>query len=153
MKHLLAKISAPSASKIWLLLLAGLMWSAVGLMLSSLAYQWLSDLHSIWSLVIGFGSLAFGAIVYRFGFSHIAQQNISRLQAILDKACVFGFMPWKSYLMVGGMMTLGIVLRSSPLPKAYLAIVYITIGAALFLSSLQYYPLVWRGLRPAAVKA
>ena len=143
----------PAVSKVWLILLAGIMWSAVGLMLSLLAYQWLVDLHSIWSFVIGFGSLAFGLIVYRFGFSHIAQKNINRLQAVFGKICLFAFMPWKSYLLVIGMMTLGIALRTSAIPRAYLAVVYITIGAALFTSSLLYYPHVWREFRGQSVQS
>ena len=39
-----------------------------------------------------------------------------------------------------GMMALGMALRNSPIPKTYLAIVYETIGGAMLLSSLHYYP-------------
>ena len=42
------------------------------------------------------------------------------------------------------MVVLGIILRSSPIPKQYLAMVYTTIGGALFLASLRYYLLLWR---------
>lgn len=133
----------PAVSKPWLLLLAGLMWSAVGLMLCSMAYRWLAEMHSAWAIGLGLGGLALALVTYRFGFVHIANKNIQRLQAILDKVCVFAFMPWKSYFLVAGMMTLGILLRSSGVPHVYLAEIYTTIGAALFLSSLHYYPQVW----------
>jgi len=38
------------------------------------------------------------------------------------------------------MIMLGFTLRHSSFPKAYLAIIYLTIGLGLFLSSLKYYP-------------
>ena len=47
-------------------------------------------------------------------------------------------MSWKSYLLLGVMMALGIGLRHSPLPKPYLAVLYIGIGLALVLSSVRY---------------
>jgi hypothetical protein len=137
----------PSVSRGWLLLLAGLMWSAVGILLCALAYQWLVGLHSSWAVWIGGAGLVAALLTYRFGFLHIAQKNIDRLKAILEKVCVFAFMPWKSYLLVAGMMTLGITLRHSTLPREYLAVVYTTIGAALFFSSLHYYPHVWAEIK------
>ncbi len=46
------------------------------------------------------------------------------------------------------MIAMGIYLRhSSPIPKPYLAILYIGLGASLFVSSLQYYHQVFRTAR------
>jgi hypothetical protein len=112
-----------------------------------LAYQWLAEMHSDGALWIGLGSLAVGLAVYRFGFSHIAQKNIRRIEALATPASLFAFISPKSYLLVAGMMTLGMALRSSPIPRGYLAVVYVTIGVALFLSSLPYYPRIWAELR------
>ena len=140
-------IFKPAVTKGWLILLAGAMWSAVGLMLCSLAYGWLRDSHLPSAVWIGVGSFLAAILVYRFGFLHIAQRNIRRLLALNRKTCLFAFMPWKSYLLVAGMMALGITLRSSSLPHVYLAVIYITIGAALFLSSLHYYPNIWKNLK------
>ena len=132
-----------NVAKVWLFLLAGLMWSGVGLMLCGLAYRWLIDLHSLLALWAGLAGLAASIVVYRFGFLHLAQKNIYRLHAFLEKVSIFAFMSSKSYLLVVFMMALGATLRSSPIPKVYLSVVYTTIGAALFLSSLHYYPHVW----------
>ena len=49
----------------------------------------------------------------------------------------------KSYLLVVFMMALGMVLRNSAFPRIYLSVIYTTIGAALFFSSLHYYPQIW----------
>jgi hypothetical protein len=130
----------PAVTKVWLFLLAGIMWSAVGIMLCSLAYGWLSVMDLTAALWIGGSGLVLAGIVYRFGFSRIAKRNIQRLHAFLDKVCIFAFISWKSYGLIAIMMTLGMLLRSSAIPRGYLAIVYITIGGALFISSLHYYP-------------
>ena len=52
--------------------------------------------------------------------------------------CVFSFMTWKSYVIVAVMVAMGALLRHSPIPKPYLAILYIGIGLALLLSSIRY---------------
>jgi len=77
--------------------------------------------------------------VYKFGFSKIARKNINRVCRYPDKVCFFAFQEWKSYLIISVMAPLGIFLRHSSLPRQYLAVIYITIGLALFLSSLHYY--------------
>lgn len=123
----------------WLFLAAGLVWSGVGIMLCALAYRWLSDSHSGWALWIGLGGLLLSLVVYYFGFAHIARSNIQRLHGFIEKVCLFAFFPVKSYLLMVSMMGLGMVLRSSPIPKHYLAFLYETIGGGLFLSSLHYY--------------
>jgi len=141
-----------TVAKVWLFLLAGFMWRGVGIMLCALSYGWLADLHSFSALWFGLGGLACSLAVCRFGFLHLAQKNISRLHVFLEKASLFAFMTPKSYLLVVFMMALGITLRSSPIPKAYLSVVYTTIGASLFFSSLHYYPHVWvLAIRPAVV--
>jgi hypothetical protein len=42
------------------------------------------------------------------------------------------------------MMLLGITLRYSPFPRHFLAVIYATIGGALFLSSFHFYQRIWR---------
>lgn len=137
------KISKLTVAKVWLFILAGVMWSGVGLMLCSLALRWLEAVHSYIALWVGLSGLAASLIVYRFGFLHIAEKNINRLHTFLEQASPFAFMSAKSYLLVAFMMALGMTLRASSIPKLYLAVPYTTIGAALFFSSLHYYPHVW----------
>jgi hypothetical protein len=140
------KFLYPEVANKWLFLLAGAMWSAVGFMLCSLAYRWLGEYHGLAVIWVGLGSFFLAMVVYRFGFSHIAHRNISRIASFRKSICLFAFMPWKSYLLVGGMMALGILLRSSGLPHIILAAIYIIIGVALFSSSLHYYPLFWKAM-------
>ena len=54
-------------------------------------------------------------------------------------SCLFAFQAWKSYLLVALMILIGFGLRHSALPKPFLAVVYLTIGAALIFAGGQYF--------------
>ncbi len=139
----------PEAPRYCLLAAAGLMWSAVGVMLCGIAWKWLSSsaamLRTAASVMTG---IAGAWIVYRFGFSKIALKNIERLSQLPERACFFAFQAWKSYVIIAVMILLGITLRHSAIPRYYLAALYITIGGALFLSSILYHVRLWRILCP-----
>jgi hypothetical protein len=134
----------PAVSKTWLIVLAGLMWSVVGLMLCRLAYHWLVIIRWRWVAPLELLSIILALAAHKFCFSRIAQKNIVRLSLITEKTCVFAFQRWRSYFLIVLMIILGIALRNLPIPRLYLAILYTTIGGALFLASLQYYGCLWR---------
>jgi hypothetical protein len=134
----------PEVSKKWLLAAAGLMWSAVGIMLCKLAYQWLVSVSYLWEFIDAIAGLILSVAIYYFGFSKIAKKNIQRLNLYPDKACFFAFQAWRSYLVIFVMILMGVTLRHAPVPKYYLSILYIAIGGALFLSSFHYYVWIWR---------
>ena len=140
---MLAKLK-PAVSRYWLISLAGLVWSAVGVMLSRLAYLWLTAVPLGRAMVLGISGIFLALIAYRFGFSRIAEKNIYRIRQFSEKGCIFAFQAWKSYLIIVIMVALGLFLRHSPLPKQYLAVVYLAVGGALFLSSFHYYALLWQ---------
>lgn len=124
----------------WLYLAAALLWSAAGLMLCARAYGWLSHdtlRHALPFALAGIGS---GAAIYRFKFSRIAAKNIKRIDHLDGRASILAFQSPITYLLIVGMMGLGIVLRHSSIPKPYLAVLYIGIGlVGLLLSSVDYY--------------
>ncbi len=128
----------PALPKPWLILLAGATWSGVGVILIHYAYVWLVPLaaHQIWPLALAGGIL--GAAIYRFGFSHMARKNLARIDLLHARPCVFAFQRWQSYPLVALMIGLGVALRSSPLPKAYLSVLYLGIGIGLLASGLLY---------------
>lgn len=122
------------------------MWSGVGLMLCNMAYGWLLPVafpRALWMTLAG---VLLASTIYSFGFSKLAEKNIQRITDMAgDKICIFVFQEWKSYPLVAVMIGLGISLRILlPIPKPYLAIVYIGIGGGLFLSSLCYYKYLLR---------
>jgi hypothetical protein len=131
----------PATKKIWLHLTAGIMWSGVGIMLVAFAAGWLSLVHSWMVFPLVLAGLLLAAAIYFFGFSKLASNNVQRIIRIpRERVCVFAFQKWTSYPLVLVMVAMGIYLRRySPIPKPYLAVVYIGLGASLFFSSLQYY--------------
>ncbi|MFH1075308.1 MAG: hypothetical protein V1753_00440 [Pseudomonadota bacterium] len=128
----------PSVDKSVLLLLSGLMWVGVGTMLLYLSYSWLSVYKLDRALVFAVIGVVAALAIHRFGFLRIADRNLDRILDMEGKKCIFAFMPWKSYILVAIMATMGVLLRHSAIPKSYLSIIYIGIGLALILSSLRY---------------
>jgi hypothetical protein len=134
-------IPTPSTAKPWLYFISGVMWSGVGVFLCSLTFKWLRpvDFSRMVLFVLGGVSLAFA--IYWVGFSKFALRNIKRVERIpKEKICIFAFQKWSSYPLVIFMISLGIFLRKySPIPKPWLATLYIGIGGSLFLASFHYF--------------
>jgi len=141
--NLIEKLN-PAVDKRLLLLLAGLMWAAVGIMLLVFASIWLHPEPIIVDFIFVFLGILTGIAVQRFGFNKIVDKNLERILPMTKKHCVFAFVPWKSYLVIVLMVAMGRLLRLSPIPKSYLAIVYITMGLAMFVSSFRYFAVFWR---------
>ncbi len=129
----------PVLLKVWLMLIAGLAWSSIGVFLNFTAFTWLPPLSDPNTpILLGIGlvlALAIGIL----GFSPFAKKNIRRIQRLPDKASVFAFQEWTSYPLVGVMITTGILLRCSSIPKTFLAPMYIGIGGGLIIASVHYY--------------
>ncbi len=104
------------------------MWSAVGILLCSYAVNWVTHPATFIALALGFLGLAISVAVNRWGFSKLAHKNIDRILAYNERACAFAFQAWKGYLIIAIMMTGGILLRHSSIPRPYLAVVYAAIG-------------------------
>lgn len=129
----------PAVDKSTLVFMAGLLWSGVGVMLISYSVIWLSALPIKAQLTFGLAGIVAALPVFYFGFLRLANKNLNRLLPLAEKRCLFSFMTWKSYLIVPVMVSMGIFLRNSPIPKAYLSIIYNGIGLGLFLSGIRYF--------------
>lgn len=130
----------PSVNKNVLLILAGVLWSGVGIMLNKIAYHWLVNLTQTELIFSIIGGIILATIITIWGFSKIVKKNLYRIDELPDKVCLFAFQAWKSYIIIIIMICLGIFLRSfKSIPKPVLASIYIGIGGALFLCSFLYY--------------
>jgi hypothetical protein len=131
----------PGVGKFWLYFTAAIVWSGVGLYLDFLAAGWLRELNLIAILIFVSAGLAMAAAIYLVMFKRFADQNIIRIREMNgNRICIFAFQRWTSYPLVVIMMSMGIYLRIySPIPKPYLAILYLGIGSSLFFASLRYY--------------
>ena len=134
-------MKAPSVDRRVLVLVAGAVWSVVGLVLMLVAILWLISSHKNVMVLIVVGIIS-STILYRYGFSKVARINLIRIYEQApgkNKICVFSFQNTRSYLIAGSMMLMGYTLRHLPIPKVYLAPLYFAIGLGLLLSSLHYY--------------
>jgi hypothetical protein len=129
----------PAVDKATLVFLAGFMWCGVGAMLISYSVMWLVPLTLISQTIFSLAGVALALPIYYFGFLRLANKNLNRLLPLAEKRCLFSFMTWKSYLLVPVMVSMGIFLRHSPIPKPYLSVIYSGIGLGLFLSGIWYF--------------
>jgi hypothetical protein len=129
----------PAAPKYILLTISGLMWFGVGIFLNTYVYSWLSPNFHVMNLIFIGSGVVLSIAIHKFGFSKVANKNLKRIDLMPNRPCIFSFMSWKSYVLVMIMISFGITLRLSPIPKNYLSIIYTGIGLALMLSSLKYF--------------
>jgi len=129
----------PAVDKKFLIALSGILWSVVGIALCNLAIGWLSETTGWTAAWLGASGAVLSLMIHHFGFLKLVDRNIERILSKSGKVCIFAFQPWKSYLIILIMITMGTFLRQSSLPKPYLAVIYIGFGGAMLLSSLRYH--------------
>jgi hypothetical protein len=136
----------PGVNKNVLLFIAGLLWLAVGTMLLIFAISWLQHVPQNPRILLAAIGVILALFIHHFGFLKVVDKNLRRISPMEGKQCVFSFMSAKSYLLVAVMVGIGYLLRHSPLPKPYLAVMYSAIGLALILSSVRYMRVLIRQL-------
>jgi len=117
------------------LLLAAIMWSAVGAGLLLFGVRWAGAGHlpAQW-LLVGLAGVV-GALKARYVLRRTALRMIQRIGERGDGRCIGGFLSVRSWLLVVVMTTMGRLVRGSDLPRAVVGLIYVTIGAALLLAS------------------
>ena len=128
----------PAVTRKVLLFIAGVMWLCVGAMLLNYSYSWLILESGRIVFIFSGSGIVLALLVHHFGFLRVADKNLKRILLMEGKVSVFLFITWKSYILIAGMIAMGITLRHSVIPKHYLAVLYIGIGLALILSSVRY---------------
>ena len=129
----------PAVDKKVLIIVSGIIWSIVGILLVTSAVRWLTGVSAYAAAWLETAGIILALLIHCYGFSKLVQKNISRILAKEGKVCIFGFQPWKSYFIILIMISMGTVLRSSPLPIHYLSPIYTGFGGAMILSSFKYY--------------
>jgi len=135
----------PAIDKKYLYAVAGIMWLFIGALLVKRGFLWLFINNDVENLVLYIHislltlALFLGGIIAWFGFSKIANKNIKRIKEMKGKRCFFSFIAWKSYFLIIFMISLGTILRHSHFNMIYLAVLYVSIGSALFLASFIYF--------------
>lgn len=123
-----------------LIFLSGFVWSVVGALLCWRAAGWLKEIEGDMGPFLVSGVLL-AILIHHFGFLKLAYKNTERITSLQGKNSVFAFQERKSYIIILIMICLGIILRHSPIPKQWLAVIYLGFGGAMILSSIKYYHL------------
>lgn len=123
----------PAGSMRAQLLLAALLWTAVGLGLCTAGAVW--SLESSWSVGLLVLGLVLGWAKGVFVLDRTARRSAERISRRGDGTCLGGFFSWRTWLFVFAMMALGAFLRRSALPRSVLGLVYVAVGVALLWGS------------------
>ncbi len=137
----MAFLKEPAVSRRILLRTAGVLWALVGIWLAIRAFYWFFDGGANIYLLAGL-ALLIGVAKSRLMLNRIVLRNIERIFALSphkDKICIFAFQAMHSYLIALLMIMMGIFLRQTHLSHNLLAVIYLAIGSALFLSGLKYF--------------
>jgi hypothetical protein len=130
----------PSVPKRYLMFVAALVWLFAGSMLFIKGFSFMLEnfQYIVVKLLISFG---LGSLFFAFMFSKIVAKHVARILNIKhEKPCLFSFFNWRSYLMMGSMIALGVLLRTFHLvPMVYLSCFYIAMGIPLLFSSWRFF--------------
>ncbi len=137
----------PVVTRNFLVFLAGYTWICVGTLLIYRAYSWLSASTEVNSLLYAGSGVFIALFIHHFGFMKIVNRNLKRIHSMEEKAYITSFIHKKSYLVIVVMITGGMLLRHSTVPRQYLAVLYTGIGSALLLSSMRYLQVCVREFR------
>jgi hypothetical protein len=140
-ENLRKRIPEPAVRRRTLILSAAVVWALAGAFLSLRAALWFrsSNRAITWMVVL---ALVIGFLKGHFLLSRMARRNIRRIFELSphkEKICLFAFQAIQAYLIIFGMMALGIILRHSSVPREALAVIYLAIGSALIYASIPYW--------------
>ena len=143
------KSSIFTVSKRVLLLEAALVWTFAGGMLLIRGSSML-EASSGFSLFKIVGCICSGLLFFALVFTKISRKHVHRITNLLgERHYFYEFFNFRSYLMMVGMITMGILLRKSLIvPLSSLSLAYITMGIPLLFSSFRFY-LNWFKHQPA----
>ena len=125
------------------LLAAAALWTVVGCGLATAGLVWCVGSTFPSSLAWAVGGISIGLLKGSFIIRKFAERNTARLIARGDGRCLGGFLSARTWLLVILMMTSGILLRRSSIPRPVLGIIYAAVGTALLSGS---FPL-WKAWR------
>lgn len=136
----------PAVPRRGLYLLAAASWGVAGILLAWRGWEILGVPRSP-VLPVLVGGIIAGIVFFRYLFRRIADRVIGRIRSMPnDRPCLFSFLDWRGYGMMAGMITLGLLLRTTGvIPPFLLAPLYLMMSVALLASSLRFAAVGVRG--------
>ena len=139
----------PSASRCTHLLLAAILWSAVGLGLVVFGTRWVLQAEHRYVPAALIAAAAIGAIKSELVLRRTANRIVERIQLRGEGYCIGGFLSVGSWAVVAAMVGLGRWVRHTSAPRFAVGLLYVAVGTALLLASRHAWR-AWRHTRPAA---
>jgi hypothetical protein len=140
----------PAASVRARLLLAAGVWTAVGCGLVVAGVRWTVLSADPPRSVVGLAAaILVGALKGRFVLARRARANARRIRRAGEVRCIGGAFTWPMWGVAAAMIAVGFALRHSPLPRYWLGLIDVAVGAALAGASL----VVWKELLAAPPRA
>ncbi|WP_232362592.1 hypothetical protein [Desulfogranum mediterraneum] len=124
---------------------APFLWTGIGAMLMVRGYGWLEPGHRLSYLSI---ALLLGSAKSLLILDKTAGKSLGRIVAFQDGTCLGAVYSWKTWLLVGVMMSCGILMRAFVTPGPLIGAVYCAIGWALCLSSRLGWRAWFRAVHP-----
>ena len=129
----------PAAARRTLLYIAGVFWSIAGITLIVRGSLFIRESTGNRAILIAAGLLG-GALFFLLVFVRVSARHIARIQSIApDRPCLFSFLSWRSYILMGVMIGLGVALRKSGLaPLPQIGAFYVAMGMPLAASAARF---------------
>ena len=102
-------------------------------------YAWIAEMSAGPLALLEFCGIILGILGYKFGFSKITRRNIDRITTLPVQSSIFSFTAARGYILIIIMISAGMLLRSSAIPKEYLSVPYTAMGGALILGSMNFW--------------
>lgn len=130
----------PAVHRRTLLFVAAAVWTFAGCMLMYRGYKMVDTASPLLWLILLF-SLVGGILFYLKLFSRISLKHTRRILSLREeRPCVFSFFNFRSYLMMGLMITMGVTFRTTGwVSPAYLSVLYLVMSVPLLISSFRFY--------------
>lgn len=139
---------APKASMRTQLLLASLLWTAIGVMLPTLGSVWIVQRYGPLGALFALPFLVVGLAKSHLLLDRVSARTLERVRRRGDGTSAAGFFSAKSWLLVLAMMASGQIIRATGFPRAWLGFLYVAVGTAMLLSSRKLWA-GWSGLAHA----
>jgi hypothetical protein len=129
----------PAVPRRYLFVIAGVLWTFAGMLLCIRGFIWLESFSVPLELALEALGAALAVGGYALMFSKVVKKNVGRISILPERACLFAFTAWRGYFLIALMITIGMTLRGSTVPKVFLSIPYTAMGGALLIGSLRFF--------------
>ena len=131
MSHWSSKFK-PGVSPKTHLFCASALWTVIGLFLM---YRGITYLTPDYFLPLSIIGIILGSLKSYLVLNKAASRGVERIKRFGDNTCIGAVYSWRTWLLVLGMILLGVILRMSPIAPDFIGTVCIAIGWALLFSS------------------